>query len=96
MKAKAARLPRSPGRHPKNPPFRCRLGLGTITEARRTMARFIKAYDAAELSESQYRAHVYGMRGLLDYLQAERVLDLETRLEALEAKIAQLESGGGV
>jgi hypothetical protein len=70
MMAKTAKPPRSPGRRPKNPPFRCRLALGTITEARRTLARFIKAYDAAELSESQYRAHVYGMRGLLDYLQA--------------------------
>ena len=64
-----------------------RLPLRTHSDARKTLARFIRQYHAGELEDGKFRALVYAMGQLLGYYRLEVDQTILTRLDELEAAI---------
>jgi hypothetical protein len=66
-----------------------RLNLGTLEATRRSYCRLIRMMARHELDREDFRALSYGMNGLLQYWHAEKEIELEARLDALEAKVSK-------
>ena len=61
--------------------------LDTLENSRKTFARIIEHYAAGEISENQSRAFCYLLGGFLSYWKLEKDLEIEQRIEELEARL---------
>jgi len=64
--------------------------LNTLENARKTYARFLRAYAAGIIPSGYFRDIVYGFSGFLQYWKLEKDIEIEERIEALEAKIDEV------
>ena len=67
------------------------LSLRDIPSCRKAMALVTKEFKLHLISEMEARAMVYALRGVLSALEAERQLDYEKQLEAVNGRMADLE-----
>lgn len=63
------------------------MNLDTIAGARAELAKLIEQKRDATLSDMDFRILAYGFQTLLTFLKAEKELDIERRVEAIEAKL---------
>ena len=63
-----------------------RLDLKSPDATRRTIGRIIRRYAKGELDETIYKGVLYGLQSYLAWFRFERDLDIEQRIEALEAR----------
>lgn len=61
--------------------------LDTIPEARAELAKLITLKHEAKMSDMDFRILAYGFQTLLTFLKAEKDMELEERIEAIEAKL---------
>lgn len=61
--------------------------LDTIPEARAELAKLIERKHDATMSDMDFRILAYGFQTLLTFLKAEKDLEIEARIEAIEAKL---------
>jgi hypothetical protein len=64
-----------------------RLALNTLVNTRKSYARLIRAYTRGTVPEAQFKTLAYGLGGLLGYWREEKAVELEKRIDALEASI---------
>lgn len=65
-----------------------RLGkVETIQDARRQLTRYIRSYHNEQMNEQQLRTIVYAFSALLAFLKAEKDMEIEKRLEAVEKEL---------
>lgn len=64
-----------------------RLLLNTTENARRSLARVLRAYLAGTLDATKYRNLVYGLSAMLGYYRQEADMQIEARLEKIEEAI---------
>lgn len=62
-----------------------RLAFGTLEKTRSTLSRLTKRYAAGKMSETEYRAMVYGMRALSQMHVSERIGRVERDTEMIKA-----------
>ena len=63
------------------------LKLDTLEECRESYTRVLHAYAAGEISENMARALSYLFTGLLNYWKLEKDIEIEKRIDAIEATI---------
>ena len=70
-----------------------KLWLNNLTNTRRSLARLIKEYHSdAAADTTRFRALIYSIRTLADVFRAEREMEFETRMQAIEESIRELAS----
>ena len=64
-----------------------RLDLKSPDATRRTIGRLIRRYAAGKTDEALYKGVLYGLQSYLSWFKFERDLEIEKRLEELEARL---------
>ena len=64
-----------------------RLDLKSVDATRRTIARLIRRYAAGNVDDGLYKGVLYGLQSYLSWYKLEKDLDVEKRLEELEARL---------
>jgi len=75
----------------KNKAGGLRLNLGTLEACRRSYCRLIRMLARHEIDREDFRALSYGMNGLLQYWTREHEIEIEKRLDAIEAALTAKE-----
>jgi hypothetical protein len=63
----------------------------TIKHSRESLTSILTAFATGEVTEGKLRIMTYGARALLAFLVAELGLDVNERLDKMEARLAQIE-----
>lgn len=71
-----------------------RLNLTTLEATRKSYSRVLRAYARRELETDYFRALIYGLSGLLQFWKTEKELEIEKRIEAIEATLEQKGEAG--
>ena len=71
----------------KNTSVLPRLDLKSPDATRRTIGRVIRKYAKGEIDEQLFKGVLYGLQSYLAWFKFERDLDIEKRLEELEARL---------
>lgn len=64
-----------------------RLNLDTLEDSRKTYCRLIRLRGRNKIEDAKYKSLIYGMTGLLGFWKLEKELDIERRLESIEAAL---------
>jgi hypothetical protein len=95
-KQKGGRPPKRPGKKTEVFDFAA-LPWDTIKRSRQSLTSILTAFATGEVAEGKLRVMIYGSRALLAFLEAERGLDLDARLDRLEKRVEEiLAQKGGV
>lgn len=65
------------------------LRLNTPVNARKTLARIIRLYNDGEIDEQRAKTSAYLLTQLLGFFKFEADMEIERRLEELEARLAK-------
>ncbi|MBQ4014157.1 MAG: hypothetical protein II610_02725 [Treponema sp.] len=68
------------------------LTLNSLKNARQTLARIIRKYNANEITSEQFKNLVYGINTLAHIFKIESDTAQDARIEAIEKAIAELEA----
>ncbi len=63
------------------------LQFDTLENTRKSYARILEAYARSEISERNLRAFTYALSGYLSYWKLEKDIDIERRIEEIEAQL---------
>lgn len=65
-----------------------RLGkIETISDARKELTRFIRSFHNNTTTEQEMRTIVYSFSALLAFMKAEKEIEIESRIEAIEQEL---------
>ena len=72
----------------EGPPVKFALRLGSIKSTRQTMSRLIRERAKGNVADGDFKSIIYGLAQLQSYWRLELDTEIESRLEALEARLS--------